>query len=40
MVDNDEKKPEEKKEEKPAPKDNLVITQHTVRWAARRSSTR
>jgi carboxypeptidase C (cathepsin A) len=39
MADKDEKKPEEKpalskvegKEEKPAPKDNLVVTQHTVR---------
>ena len=31
MADKDEKKPEEKKEEKPAPKDNLVITQHKVR---------
>jgi carboxypeptidase C (cathepsin A) len=31
MPDKDEKKPEEKKEEKPAPKDNLVVTQHKVR---------
>ena len=31
MADKDEKKPEEKKEEKPAPKDNLVVTQHKVR---------
>ena len=31
MADKEEKKPEEKKEEKPAPKDNLVVTQHTVR---------
>ena len=31
MADKDEKKPEEKKEEKPIPKDNLVVTQHTVR---------
>jgi carboxypeptidase C (cathepsin A) len=39
MADKDEKKPEEKlapskvegKEEKPTPKDNLVVTQHTVR---------
>jgi carboxypeptidase C (cathepsin A) len=31
MADKDEKKPEEKKEEKPAPKDNLVVTQHVVR---------
>src|SRR6266498_5776184 len=34
MADKDEKKPEDKedkKEEKPAPKDNLVVTQHTVR---------
>jgi len=31
MADKDEKKPEEKKEEKPAPKDNLVLTQHKVR---------
>ena len=27
MPDKDEQKPEEKKEEKPAPKNNLVITQ-------------
>src|SRR6266545_6797810 len=31
MADQDEKKPEEKKEDKPAPKDNLVVTKHTVR---------
>ena len=31
MADKDEKKPEEKKEEKPAPKDNLVVTKHHVR---------
>src|SRR5687768_15632716 len=31
MADKDERKPEEKKEEKPAPKDNLVLTQHKVR---------
>ena len=33
MPDKDEKKPDEKKEkeEKPAPKDNLVVTQHKVR---------
>jgi carboxypeptidase C (cathepsin A) len=31
MADKDEKKPEEKKEEKPALKDNLVVTQHQVR---------
>jgi carboxypeptidase C (cathepsin A) len=31
MAEKDEKKPEEKKEEKPAPKDNLVVTQHKVR---------
>ena len=31
MADKDEKKPEEKKEEKPAPKDNLVVTHHKVR---------
>ena len=37
MPDKDEKKPEEKpasnegKEEKPTPKDNLVVTQHKVR---------
>ncbi|MEW6029252.1 MAG: S10 family peptidase [Chloroflexota bacterium] len=30
MTEKDEKKPEEKKEEKPAPKDNLVQTKHTV----------
>jgi carboxypeptidase C (cathepsin A) len=30
MADKEEKKPEEKKEEKPAPKDQLVETQHTV----------
>src|SRR5215213_9513419 len=30
MADKDDKKPEDKKEEKPAPKDNLVETQHTV----------
>jgi Carboxypeptidase C (cathepsin A) len=35
MADKDEKKPEEKKEEKPAPKDNLVITQHTVRMGSK-----
>ena len=31
MADKDEKKSEEKKEEKPTPKDNLVVTQHKVR---------
>ena len=34
MADKDEKKPEDKedkKEEKPVPKDNLVVTKHTVR---------
>ena len=31
MSDKDEKKAEETKEEKPAPKDNLVVTQHKVR---------
>lgn len=31
MADKDEKKPEEKKEEKPTPKDNLVVTKHSVR---------
>ncbi|HEX9387760.1 MAG TPA: hypothetical protein VF918_15665 [Anaerolineales bacterium] len=31
MADKDDKKSEEKKEEKPIPKDNLVVTQHTVR---------
>ena len=31
MAEQDEKKVEEKKEEKPAPKDNLVVTQHRVR---------
>src|SRR5215208_921714 len=31
MPDKDEKTPEEQQQEKPAPKDNLVITQHTVR---------
>ena len=31
MPDKVEKKPEEKKEEKPTPKDNLVVTRHTVR---------
>ena len=31
MAEKEETKPEEKKEEKPAPKDNLVVTQHTVR---------
>ena len=35
MADKDEKKPEEKKEEKPAPKDNLVITQHNVRMGSK-----
>jgi len=36
MPDKDEKKPEEeKKEEKPAPKDNLVVTQHKVRIGGR-----
>jgi carboxypeptidase C (cathepsin A) len=30
MADKDEKKPEEKKEEKPIPKDNLVVTDHVV----------
>src|SRR4026208_2366816 len=35
MADKDEKKPEEKKEEKPAPKDNLVVTQHAVRIGAK-----
>jgi carboxypeptidase C (cathepsin A) len=31
----EEKKPEEKKEEKPAPKDNLVVTKHKVRIGGR-----
>jgi carboxypeptidase C (cathepsin A) len=31
MAEKNEKKPEEKKEEKPTPKDNLVITKHKVR---------
>lgn len=31
----DEKKPEEKKEERPVPKDNLVVTQHKVRIGGR-----
>jgi len=31
MADKNEKKPEEKKEEKAAPKDNLVITKHKVK---------
>jgi len=31
MADKNEKKPEEKKEEKTAPKDNLVITKHKVK---------
>ena len=31
MAEKEEKKPEEKKEEKPAPKDNLVETKHRVR---------
>ena len=31
MAEKDDKKSEEKKEEKPAPKDNLVMTQHRVR---------
>jgi len=31
VADKGEKKPEEKKEEKPTPKDNLVITKHKVR---------
>ena len=31
MADQDGKKPEEKKEEKPTPKDNLVVTQHAAR---------
>ncbi|MGZ9163939.1 MAG: S10 family peptidase [Anaerolineales bacterium] len=35
MADKDEKKPEEKKEEKPAPKDNLVVTSHKVRIGSR-----
>jgi carboxypeptidase C (cathepsin A) len=35
MPDQDEKKPEEQKQEKPAPKDNLVITQHSVRIGAK-----
>ena len=35
MADKDEKKPEEKKEEKPAPKDNLVVTQHKVRMGGK-----
>src|SRR6185369_16142348 len=35
MAEKEEKKPEEKKEEKPAPKDNLVITQHTVRMGSK-----
>jgi carboxypeptidase C (cathepsin A) len=35
MADKDEKKPEEKKEEKPTPKDNLVVTKHKVRIGGR-----
>jgi len=35
MADKDEKKPEEKKEEKPAPKDNLVVTKHKVKIGGR-----
>src|SRR3972149_3581664 len=35
MAEKDEKKPEEKKEEKPAPKDNLVVTKHKVRIGGR-----
>ena len=35
MADKDEKKPEEKKEEKPAPKDNLVVTKHKVKIRGR-----
>jgi hypothetical protein len=43
MAEKDEKKPEEKlalskvegKEERPAPKDNLVVTQHKVRIGVR-----
>lgn len=35
MPDKDEKKPEEKKDEKPAPKDNLVITKHAVKIGGR-----
>ncbi|HAV78651.1 MAG TPA: peptidase S10 [Anaerolineae bacterium] len=35
MADKSEKKPEEKKEEKPAPKDNLVITNHKVKIGGR-----
>jgi carboxypeptidase C (cathepsin A) len=31
VADKSEKKPEEKKEEKPTPKDNLVITKHKVK---------
>src|SRR5512133_4402104 len=31
MAEQSEKKPEEKKEEKPAPKDNLVVTKHTIK---------
>jgi len=35
MADKDEKKTEEKKEEKPVPKDNLVVTQHKVRMGGK-----
>src|SRR3972149_4831380 len=35
MAEKDEKKPEEKKEEKPAPKDNLVVTKHKVKIGGR-----
>ena len=35
MADKEEKKPEEKKEEKPTPKDNLVVTQHSARIGGR-----
>src|SRR5215204_2918642 len=35
MADKDEKKAEEKKEEKPAPKDNLVVTKHMVKVRGR-----
>src|SRR5215217_8815224 len=31
MADKDATKPEEKKEEKPVPKDNLVVTEHSVK---------
>ena len=31
MAEKDETKPDEKKEEKPAPKDNILVTNHSVR---------